>query len=155
MLESLPEVRSQVSSSFFSSASPSPFSSLRANSYATRLTKAPCQQHTECNDARYKAAKADTIIDGITHLNKKAMKGATCKAKKQSCSRVSCSYNSAIFLCNENDFSIAPECKLVADYAFKVIQDCKYPLPPKGLYVNGQHFNESGSWNVVVRHDKC
>ena len=91
----------------------------------------------------------------MSHLHRRTLKGMQCRVKKNSCSRVSCSYNSAIFLCNDNDIPIAPECSLVAGYALKVIDHCKTQLPSGKWYASGKYFNETGGWNAEVRYDKC
>ena len=43
-------------------------------------------------------ANVGAIQDGINYLNQR---GGTCVVESRSCSRISCSFNSAILLCND------------------------------------------------------
>ncbi|KAK3897422.1 hypothetical protein C8A05DRAFT_39028 [Staphylotrichum tortipilum] len=67
------------------------------------------------------------------------------------CGRVSCSYNSAIWWCNDNTTPKTLESwDWIANSAGFIIQNCAPAVP----MVSGQNF-ESGNWNTIVRGDSC
>ncbi|KAK4199942.1 hypothetical protein QBC40DRAFT_175094 [Triangularia verruculosa] len=68
------------------------------------------------------------------------------------CGCVSCSWNAAIFWCNDSDSDKEVTWGGIADGAQVVNDKCKFN--PKNMYVRGQ-VSYKGSWNVVVRRDPC
>jgi hypothetical protein len=75
----------------------------------------------------------------------------------KSCSRISCSYNSAIYLCNDNDYHIEPASAYIASYAKDLVDLCttgSFDKFPKYRYTGGQEFGNDG-YNVIVKHDNC
>ncbi|KAJ8117440.1 hypothetical protein ONZ43_g4209 [Nemania bipapillata] len=70
------------------------------------------------------------------------------------CSRVSCSYNSAIFFCNDNPYAISVPCSSFGDRAWEIIEKCyafgDFPTDS----VQGQVFDAAG-WNVIVAGTIC
>ncbi|KAI7778631.1 hypothetical protein LA080_001961 [Diaporthe eres] len=70
------------------------------------------------------------------------------------CGRVSCSYNAAIWWCNDNRVTYTlPSYKNIANGAQNVKQQCQ--RRPSGFTeTSGQGFFD-GNWNVVVREDSC
>ncbi|KAK8038606.1 hypothetical protein PG993_007017 [Apiospora rasikravindrae] len=66
------------------------------------------------------------------------------------CGRVSCSYNSAIWWCNDNTFfKQLDSYDQIANSAKNTINKCAVP----GM-VSGQNF-EDGKWNTIVRDGRC
>ncbi|GAW12224.1 hypothetical protein ANO14919_015850 [Xylariales sp. No.14919] len=70
------------------------------------------------------------------------------------CSRVSCSYHSGIWFCNDNPHPVSVPCSTFGDRAWDIIQKC-YSLgeSPDDL-VHGQVFDTDG-WNVIVAGADC
>ncbi|QLI69713.1 uncharacterized protein G6M90_00g054910 [Metarhizium brunneum] len=73
------------------------------------------------------------------------------------CGRVSCSYNAAIWWCNDektpktlNSFGS------IADGVYELEKHCRkyFSWNPSGVSIAGQIFHET-NWNVIVRKDKC
>ncbi|RAL15910.1 uncharacterized protein BO97DRAFT_421158 [Aspergillus homomorphus CBS 101889] len=88
------------------------------------------------------------IIKGIQYLL--ALDGV-CKvgAGPCTCARISCSYDSAIYLCNDNAWAIQPEGSYLATYAEHIMIQCF-----DGQYINEKEF-DSDNYNVVVAGDLC
>ncbi|OOF94915.1 hypothetical protein ASPCADRAFT_507790 [Aspergillus carbonarius ITEM 5010] len=88
------------------------------------------------------------IRSGIKYL--KGLEGK-CGVSKgpASCARISCSYDSGIFLCNDNEEKLEVKCSDLAGYAEDIIERCD-----EGEYVNGQEF-DTRNWNIVVAEDLC
>ncbi|KAH8898684.1 hypothetical protein GQ53DRAFT_777319 [Thozetella sp. PMI_491] len=87
----------------------------------------------------WKAADAKRILEGISYL--RGVGGQPTNGPGPgNCGRVSCSYNSAIWWCNDNTdtFSLP---------SYSTIADC-------AQWVVGQNFN-GYNWNCVVRDDRC
>ncbi|KAE9373604.1 hypothetical protein N431DRAFT_535069 [Stipitochalara longipes BDJ] len=94
------------------------------------------------------------ITDGVTYLNRI---GGRLSISAHSCSRISCSYNSAIYLCNDNPGTIDPATVYIASYAQDLINLCSFEdLSPWGdaSYTGGQEF-DTDKYNVIVRLDSC
>ncbi|KAE8135101.1 hypothetical protein BDV38DRAFT_294917 [Aspergillus pseudotamarii] len=67
------------------------------------------------------------------------------------CGRVSCSYNSAIWWCNDNTSpKTLPGFYNIAQGAQVVINQCD----PTGVYVSGEE-NHADKWRAVVRYNVC
>ncbi|KAI2606781.1 hypothetical protein GGR54DRAFT_408896 [Hypoxylon sp. NC1633] len=66
------------------------------------------------------------------------------------CTRISCSYTSAIAWCNDNDTPIWIDCSLWADYAQDILDGCS--VDDAAQRVRGQQF-DSGNWNIIVGLD--
>ncbi|KAJ0422770.1 hypothetical protein BJY00DRAFT_310778 [Aspergillus carlsbadensis] len=71
------------------------------------------------------------------------------------CGRVSCSYNTAIWWCNDEPFT-----KTLMGYdriyygAMEIVSPCSHTPFGGGRKTSGQAFS-TGGWNVIVRKDKC
>ncbi|KAL2851099.1 hypothetical protein BJY01DRAFT_261128 [Aspergillus pseudoustus] len=95
------------------------------------------------------------IMSGIRYLNGVAGRPGNGPGPGN-CGRVSCSYGSAIWWCNDSDQAKQLESyRSIADGAQAVLQSCSYD----GGFsfsnkVTGQAFHET-SWNVIVRGDEC
>ncbi|KAK0739492.1 hypothetical protein B0T21DRAFT_436378 [Apiosordaria backusii] len=66
------------------------------------------------------------------------------------CGRVSCSWNSAIWWCNDNDQDKELQWSQIADGAAFLNRECARD----SQYVKGQAFYKE-NWNVIVRRDSC
>ncbi|KAH8670332.1 hypothetical protein BGZ60DRAFT_563820 [Tricladium varicosporioides] len=80
-----------------------------------------------------------------------------CGVGARSCVRVSCSYDSAIHLCNDNYFDIYPNCAYIASYATDLVDRCGYFVTRGWFHVSatcGQEF-DTDNYNVIVRGDRC
>ncbi|KAF4615549.1 hypothetical protein G7Y89_g15311 [Cudoniella acicularis] len=98
-------------------------------------------------------ARTQYINDGIDYLN---TVDAFCNCGGQSCVRISCSWNSAIYLCNDNDDEIWNACDYMATFAQDIVDQCTttYPPPVWTTRSGGQEF-DSNNFNIIVRDDSC
>lgn len=110
-------------------------------------------------------AYRNDIQGGIQYLQGVAAQGITCgvgaagtnavNKLSRNCVRISCSDDSAIFLCNDNGYIIQPNCAYIASYAQDLINSCThYPWFVATAYVCGQEF-DTDNYNVVVSYDRC
>ncbi|KUJ19191.1 uncharacterized protein LY89DRAFT_479656 [Mollisia scopiformis] len=90
------------------------------------------------------------IGQGITYLDNF---NGLCGVGANSCVRISCSYSSAIYLCNDNDYGITPTCPYMGSYAQDIINDCSHCEGPNDCVTCGQEF-DSDNYNIIVR-DNC
>jgi hypothetical protein len=100
------------------------------------------------------AAFMSHIDAGIFYLNNLHTRlGVSAK----SCARISCSYDSTIYLCNDNGGYIEPASTYIASYAQDLVNLCttgsftKFPAYRK---TGGQEF-DSDRYNVIVKKDSC
>ncbi|KAM5448777.1 hypothetical protein MaudCBS49596_005284 [Microsporum audouinii] len=93
-------------------------------------------------------ASVKSIQEGIRYLNGLSGK---CGGAARTCTRVSCSWKSGIFLCNDTTNTISIPCKQIADYAQDILDTC---VSPQVVSVRGQVF-DSGNFNVVVKKGSC
>ncbi|KAI1327962.1 hypothetical protein F5Y16DRAFT_398833 [Xylariaceae sp. FL0255] len=70
------------------------------------------------------------------------------------CGRISCSYNAAIYWCNDNDHYVEYECSYFAQYAAVVTDACVYTRGGKTEWTWGQAF-DTENFNVMVGYDSC
>ncbi|KAK0615285.1 hypothetical protein B0T17DRAFT_657485 [Bombardia bombarda] len=77
-----------------------------------------------------------------------------CTTPAKMCRRHSCKDTSAIYVCNDNDFDIAPNCMYdVARLAVYPYDNCcRGTNPRKGM--SGQQFSNQG-WNVIIGYGNC
>ncbi|KAF1810898.1 hypothetical protein P152DRAFT_483602 [Eremomyces bilateralis CBS 781.70] len=113
-----------------------------------------------CNIGRH--AQVGRIWQGISYL-KSLPGGGTCgiDAGPAHCVRISCSWDSGIFLCNDNPWPIAPNCAYLATYAEDIVLSCPYSdeCQPGAAafcneFVNGQRF-DTDNYNVIVGWSGC
>ncbi|KAH7363924.1 hypothetical protein BKA65DRAFT_545838 [Rhexocercosporidium sp. MPI-PUGE-AT-0058] len=104
------------------------------------------------NGQNWNRAKAGAINTGIQYLRRGYM---SCWVNAHSCARVSCSWDSGIYFCNNNNYNLGHPCAQIADYAAAIYDRCKYQ---KNLIsdkeVGGQAWDD-GNWNVPVHKDRC
>ncbi|KAI1116482.1 hypothetical protein F5Y14DRAFT_448998 [Nemania sp. NC0429] len=106
------------------------------------------RDHTSCGN--WPLASKKRILEGYKHLA-----GILGKPKNGpgpgNCGRVSCSYNSAIWWCNDNTFSkTLNSWYTIAESALIITNDCASGADK----VSGQRFH-ADKWNVIVRGDSC
>ncbi|KAH8839851.1 hypothetical protein MCOR27_004063 [Pyricularia oryzae] len=122
------------------SISPTPPSSARLNKRA----------HEICGI--FPSASKFRIQEGISYLNRlPAGDRPLLPPGPGACGRVSCSYNSAIWWCNDNRSVWGPGgWEFIAQGAQKVIDTCARNAD----WVSGQAFDDR-NWNTIVRGDSC
>ncbi|KAI1385999.1 uncharacterized protein F4822DRAFT_414691 [Hypoxylon trugodes] len=98
-------------------------------------------------------AQAFRIQDGIQYLSGKTGKCFMEKGPRV-CTRISCSYKSAIWWCNDNHFPIEENCLLWSHYAQDILDQCQ--THDASSRVRGQEFSTS-NWNIMVgfSNDHC
>jgi len=94
-------------------------------------------------------ATPSAIGAGVDYLRTIGGGHATCSVGANTCARVSCSWDSAILFCNNNNFGLSLPCSLIAQNANFVLDNCM-DLPD--LAVEGQAFYINPSYNVLVKH---
>ncbi|KAK3397670.1 hypothetical protein B0T20DRAFT_453742 [Sordaria brevicollis] len=105
-------------------------------------------------------AQRTATQDGIKHLN--SVPGAPSNGPgPRNCGRVSCSYESAIYWCNDNPTVQSLDSYSSIGWAAQFVLDSKdqkcgdiWGELPSDNGVKGQVFVK-GNWNVIVRKDKC
>ncbi|RAO74090.1 uncharacterized protein BHQ10_010102 [Talaromyces amestolkiae] len=128
---------------------------LAAPTAATDLTEPTAVAHSaqiwKMTCGGYDSADTSQIEDGIKYLN-----GIAGQPKNgpgpNNCGRVSCSYNSSIWWCNDNASPQAlPGFYTIATGATKIINAC---LGQNNSTVSGTG-EHPGNWRVVVKGDIC
>ncbi|KAG4413450.1 hypothetical protein IFR04_013427 [Cadophora malorum] len=91
----------------------------------------------------------DVVIgQGIKYLRNNNL---VCGVNPHSCSRVSCSYDSAIWVCNNNNEWIGPDCKLIASFAQALRDRCYFTDGIHDPATGGQAWDNE-NWNVNIAH---
>jgi hypothetical protein len=88
------------------------------------------------------------IANGVNYLYAVGGGHATCSVGARTCARVSCSWDSAILFCNDNNFGLSLPCSLIAQNARFVLETCEDPATQS---VEGQAFYINPSYNVLVK----
>ncbi|OAQ72121.1 hypothetical protein VFPPC_00170 [Pochonia chlamydosporia 170] len=104
---------------------------------------------------RWVATVSKWINEGVKYL--KGVKGQPTNGPGPgNCGRVSCSYDSAIWWCNDNHASKTLDSfTSIANGAAKIVSSCNRPMGnPFYHFTSGQAFHKDG-WNVIVRKDWC
>ncbi|KAI1323763.1 hypothetical protein F5Y16DRAFT_424697 [Xylariaceae sp. FL0255] len=133
---------------------PDPLSTSTEVTYLTDSSSLSRRVYTNtiCNVGLSAAAPTERIEEGIIYLEN--IKGTCTNGPGPgNCGRISCSYNSAIYWCNDNPYPFTQDCSRFAAYAAEAEGTCSYNTS-KGAYVRGQAF-DSASFNVMVGYDKC
>ncbi|KAI1759099.1 hypothetical protein GGR53DRAFT_471679 [Hypoxylon sp. FL1150] len=105
--------------------------------------------HLSCYLPQFYFARKYYVDQGIEYL-----KGITgrCHIDAKVCSRISCSYDSGIFFCNDNDKPLQVNCGRWPQYAQDIVNKCTTDDPSE--HVKGQQFSDD-NWNVIVGYSKC
>ncbi|KAI1494719.1 hypothetical protein F5X96DRAFT_616213 [Biscogniauxia mediterranea] len=146
---SLEDINAQVKAAFPGHILPS----APKSSMPTNVTKSSAR--IVCDQVRYSEANYETILSGIEYLRGLSgycQLGPTEPGAPLKCSRVSCSYNSGIFFCNQNNYDTIQPCHWFGDYAQNVLDECLDP----DTYPNikGQDYDSDG-WSVIVGGQSC
>ncbi|KAK0701134.1 hypothetical protein B0T21DRAFT_300738 [Apiosordaria backusii] len=107
--------------------------------------------HYDCNVEGDNMASQLPIWEGIEYL-RKLNDTAKNGPGPENCGRVSCSYNSAIIWCNNNNFEKELRWKDIADASAYVIVRC---APDDTVWVKGHGEYTKDGWYVVIRGDWC
>ncbi|KAM4064864.1 hypothetical protein HRG_004783 [Hirsutella rhossiliensis] len=131
---------------------PPPSAKLSANSSSLQGTD--WNLGTSICGGRWQAASVRRIKEGIEHLRRVRGRPGS-EPGPSRCGRVSCSYNSAIWWCNDDG---RPK-KLssfsdIANGAQLLVTRCVEWMNPEPRDIGGQAFHPS-KWNVIVRRDRC
>ncbi|KAI0887058.1 uncharacterized protein GGS22DRAFT_199365 [Annulohypoxylon maeteangense] len=94
-------------------------------------------------------AQAFRIEEGIDYLSKKTGQ-CHMDAGPRVCTRISCSYKSAIWWCNDNTDPIEENCLLWSHYAQEILDSCR--SNDASNRVRGQKFS-SADWNIMIGFD--
>ncbi|KAI1177335.1 hypothetical protein F4777DRAFT_212935 [Nemania sp. FL0916] len=97
-------------------------------------------------------ANPSRIEDGVNYLHKIAL-DAICNIAPKTCSRVSCSWKSGIWLCNDIDDTVGVICNTLGDYAAKVLSECT--INDSVPRVSGTDRNDERGYSVKVGHANC
>ncbi|XDG05562.1 hypothetical protein ABKA04_005177 [Annulohypoxylon sp. FPYF3050] len=96
-------------------------------------------------------AQAFRIEEGIQYLKDRHGTGkCTMDAGPRVCTRISCSYKSAIHWCNDNSVPIEENCMLWNHYAQNILDACR--SNDAANRVRGQKFS-AANWNILVGFD--
>ncbi|CAK7244441.1 MAG: hypothetical protein STHCBS139747_005980 [Sporothrix thermara] len=75
------------------------------------------------------------------------------------CTRLTCSSNASIWLCNDNPFAVSIPCTLIADNAVQLLIECQTTTYVGGntwySTVRGQIFSSNHMWNVIIDTNVC
>ncbi|KAI8962813.1 hypothetical protein F5Y11DRAFT_321691 [Daldinia sp. FL1419] len=108
--------------------------------------------HLLCDPSGVELADAYRIQEGVNYL--KGVTG-TCHLGPgpKVCTRISCSWNSAIWWCNDNSHDIRIDCRLWSEYSQNILDLCQTEeTDPR---VMGQKFMDRQKWNILVGHAEC
>ncbi|KAI0023990.1 hypothetical protein F4780DRAFT_687494 [Xylariomycetidae sp. FL0641] len=99
-------------------------------------------------------ARSDKIRNGMGYLRR--FQGVCAVSPgPYVCVRVSCSWNSAIWWCNDKTDSLMGSCNIVADLSQYVVDACTYGPNPEILLTWGQVFSSDHTNNVYCAKDSC
>ncbi|KAL2860917.1 uncharacterized protein BJX67DRAFT_375715 [Aspergillus lucknowensis] len=103
---------------------------------------------------RWGGAQMEVIEDGIEYL--RGVDGRPNMGPGPgNCGRVSCSYNSGIYWCNDADETkTLNSFGSIADGAQKVVDECQRHILDNPTQSSGQVFHYT-DWNVIVTSDVC
>ncbi|KAI1351451.1 hypothetical protein F5Y01DRAFT_304742 [Xylaria sp. FL0043] len=93
------------------------------------------------------------IRQGISYL-RKIHGNCTNGPGPGNCSRVSCSWSSGIWFCNDNPYPTSVPCSTFGDRAWDIVENCYATGELPEDAVHGQVFDTDG-WNVIVGGVKC
>ncbi|KAL4967905.1 uncharacterized protein BDV14DRAFT_197548 [Aspergillus stella-maris] len=105
-----------------------------------------------CSKALESTANRKRIGEGIDYLRKHKGQVTVTTYPTYRCSRVSCSYKSAIVWCNESKVDLTlGSTKPIADAAFYVLNNCNHPNKDQ---VKG-HVVYPGAWRTILQGADC
>ncbi|EFQ97335.1 hypothetical protein MGYG_00374 [Nannizzia gypsea CBS 118893] len=105
--------------------------------------------HIICDPSGAERAWRRKIEDGIAYLER-VPQASHCRVRNRSCARVSCSWDSGIFFCNDRDSWFEIPCPVLGSYTEDILRTCHQ----SSTRVSGQKF-DTDNFNVLVKFDKC
>ena len=100
-------------------------------------------------------APRSSMNEGIAYLHKLTEDGRICGARKKECSRVSCSWAAAVYLCNDTDEDQNNvECKAIAESVERLFDECNIRHYPNRNRVLGYQ-KGPGKLSVHVGRNEC
>ncbi|KAF3920636.1 hypothetical protein ABW21_db0204844 [Orbilia brochopaga] len=99
-----------------------------------------------CGLVAGEVANGGATVENINHL--RAMGEAMCGAAPYTCVGMYCNHNSALLLCNDNNYHIDRPCRYLAEGAADLFNLCSQ------RDFKGQRF-DSDNFNIVVRRENC
>ncbi|KAK6353848.1 hypothetical protein TWF730_008271 [Orbilia blumenaviensis] len=111
---------------------------------------------TKCNvDGKPVGNYITQCAEGIRYL--KGLNGY-CGAPKgwAGCSRVSCSHNCGIFLCNDNNHKISVKCSNIVGDFYDIVEECGNKWKDFIVSVKGAIYRDGPpKWNTLVASQSC
>ncbi|KAK9418265.1 hypothetical protein SUNI508_08226 [Seiridium unicorne] len=103
-------------------------------------------------------ATCEPIKDGISYLTQDSKKNSIIDLDAGSCTRVSCSWNSEIQLCNQGNLHNKTSMEEIGKNAQEILDQCKQYLPEVPTYfVRGVLWDMGDTWDTqtYVGYDSC
>ncbi|KAK6863651.1 hypothetical protein PG995_000179 [Apiospora arundinis] len=102
-------------------------------------------------------AMLNPIRDGIKYVRHKRHCDVQNRPGYTFCQRMSCSYHSAIFVCNtDQTLPVSPDCNVVAEYAQIVADSCyQASLQGSAPYITQGEVFDALDWHVYVGWSNC
>ncbi|KAK4228060.1 hypothetical protein QBC38DRAFT_525034 [Podospora fimiseda] len=96
----------------------------------------------------------ERIIDGIAYLRSLGSRSATNGPGPNNCARVSCSWSSAIWYCNNNSFSKTMGFNHIANAAQVLVNECSYKNTNAVPRTWGERWHDD-QWFAIVNQQDC
>ncbi|KAI0379516.1 hypothetical protein F5Y04DRAFT_259889 [Hypomontagnella monticulosa] len=103
-----------------------------------------------CRPNGVQFASSYRIKEGIDYLRGKSGK-CHMQAGPRVCTRISCSYKSGIFWCNDNKHDITIDCADWSSYSQDILDKCQ----TNDNQIAGQEFSTSDKWNILIGRGNC
>ncbi|KAI1246907.1 hypothetical protein MGN70_010792 [Eutypa lata] len=121
-----------------------------ATNEETRSLTPRSKDNTICWVGGNGSVKNGWLQEGINYLKQHTQGPCTAGRGPGNCARISCSFNTAIWLCNDDpEYEVSRRCPDIATYAEDIREKCTF-----GLSIQGQEFDTDG-FNVMVGRDWC
>ncbi|KAI0099224.1 hypothetical protein GGR51DRAFT_565041 [Nemania sp. FL0031] len=121
----------------------------------SQITKSQPDHHVakhniECGGSDADPRRIDQGVDYLNHLPDSSI----CGNAPKTCGRISCSWNSAIWLCNDSTSGNNPhKCNMFGQYAAEIVKECAiYDSNPR---VSGRNYDDQLILSVVVKKASC
>lgn len=115
---------------------------MEASTLANAFT--PRQDNIVCWVGGSGSVKNDWLQTGIDYLKQHTQRPCMADPGWGTCVRISCSYNVAIWLCNDAPQEVVRPCPEIATYAEDIRAQCTF-----GVSIQGQEF-DTDRFNVIV-----
>ncbi|CZT41084.1 uncharacterized protein RSE6_00769 [Rhynchosporium secalis] len=132
-------------------------SELTSSNITARSGDRACGEKKDCPLClKWGWAFVQRIQQGISFLNKVT---ATCNTDGKTCVRISCSWHSAIYLCNDMEEHIELPCNWISTFAQDIIDDrkCRDDTPEIDAYRRavGQQWAKTKPYNSYIGQASC